>query len=91
MRRAWDRCCDIGLLERQLIVYSLVSGGFAVVQPGSQLSINAVEGFPIEDFSAEAGPLHDQPGRDANGHDRQSGISYRRHRRSPTEAEASRT
>jgi len=30
-----------------------VSGGFAVVQPGSQLSINAVEGFPIEDFSAE--------------------------------------
>ena len=30
-----------------------VSGGFAVVQPGSQLSINAVEGFPLEDFSAE--------------------------------------
>jgi hypothetical protein len=23
------------------------------VQPGSQLSINAVEGFPLEDFSAE--------------------------------------
>ncbi|KAF2461516.1 mitochondrial ATP synthase-like protein delta chain [Lineolata rhizophorae] len=31
-----------------------LSGGFAVVQPGSQLSINAVEGFPIEDFSADA-------------------------------------
>ena len=30
-----------------------VSGGFAVVQPGSKLSINAVEGFPLEDFSAE--------------------------------------
>jgi F-type H+-transporting ATPase subunit delta len=31
-----------------------VSGGFATVQPDSQLSINAVEGFPLEDFSAEA-------------------------------------
>ncbi|KAL1970501.1 hypothetical protein VTN77DRAFT_4145 [Rasamsonia byssochlamydoides] len=31
-----------------------LSGGFAVVQPDSQLSINAVEGFPLEDFSAEA-------------------------------------
>lgn len=31
-----------------------VSGGFATVQPGSKLSINAVEGAPIEDFSAEA-------------------------------------
>jgi F-type H+-transporting ATPase subunit delta len=30
-----------------------VSGGFAVVQPNSVLSINAVEGFPLEDFSAE--------------------------------------
>lgn len=32
----------------------LVSGGFAVVQPNSALSINAVEGFPLEDFSADA-------------------------------------
>jgi hypothetical protein len=32
---------------------SIVSGGFAVVQPDSQLSINAVEGFPLEDFSAD--------------------------------------
>ncbi|MDI1488428.1 MAG: delta subunit of the central stalk of mitochondrial F1F0 ATP synthase, atp16 [Ramalina farinacea] len=31
-----------------------LSGGFAVVQPGSQLSINAVEGFPLEEFSAES-------------------------------------
>ncbi|KIX01505.1 ATP synthase subunit delta, mitochondrial [Rhinocladiella mackenziei CBS 650.93] len=31
-----------------------LSGGFAVVQPNSVLSINAVEGFPIEEFSEEA-------------------------------------
>ncbi|MCJ1260463.1 delta subunit of the central stalk of mitochondrial F1F0 ATP synthase, atp16 [Lobaria immixta] len=31
-----------------------LSGGFAIVQPGSRLSINAVEGFPLEDFSADA-------------------------------------
>ncbi|PYH90069.1 ATP synthase delta chain mitochondrial precursor [Aspergillus ellipticus CBS 707.79] len=31
-----------------------LSGGFAVVQPDSQLSINAIEGFPLEDFSADA-------------------------------------
>jgi F-type H+-transporting ATPase subunit delta len=31
-----------------------VSGGFAVVQPDSQLSINAVEGYALEDFSDEA-------------------------------------
>ncbi|CCF37276.1 ATP synthase subunit delta [Colletotrichum higginsianum] len=30
-----------------------LSGGFAVVQPNSVLSINATEGYPIEDFSAE--------------------------------------
>jgi F-type H+-transporting ATPase subunit delta len=30
-----------------------LSGGFAVVQPNSVLSINAVEGYPLEDFSAE--------------------------------------
>ena len=32
----------------------VVSGGFATVQPNSVLSINAVEGYPLEDFSAEA-------------------------------------
>ena len=31
-----------------------MSGGFAIVQPDSVLSINAVEGYPIEDFSEEA-------------------------------------
>ncbi len=31
-----------------------VSGGFATVQPGSKISINAVEGYALEDFSAEA-------------------------------------
>lgn len=31
-----------------------VAGGFAVVQPKSALSINAVEGYPLEDFSADA-------------------------------------
>ncbi|MCJ1336250.1 delta subunit of the central stalk of mitochondrial F1F0 ATP synthase, atp16 [Bachmanniomyces sp. S44760] len=31
-----------------------LSGGFAIVQPDSQLSINAVEGFPLEDFSSES-------------------------------------
>lgn len=31
-----------------------MSGGFATVQPGSVLSINAVEGYPLEDFSADA-------------------------------------
>lgn len=31
-----------------------LSGGFAIVQPDSVLSINAVEGYAIEDFSAEA-------------------------------------
>ena len=32
----------------------LVSGGFAIVQPGSLLSINAVEGYALEDFNADA-------------------------------------
>ncbi|ORY79487.1 F1 complex, delta/epsilon subunit of ATPase [Protomyces lactucae-debilis] len=31
-----------------------VSGGFAIVQPGSKLSINAVEAYKVEDFSKEA-------------------------------------
>ncbi|MCJ1307837.1 delta subunit of the central stalk of mitochondrial F1F0 ATP synthase, atp16 [Agyrium rufum] len=35
-------------------VNDTVSGGFAIVQPNSELSINAVEGFPLEDFSADA-------------------------------------
>ena len=40
--------------EPSLIILVIsVSGGFAIVQPGSQLSINAVEGFPLEDFSSD--------------------------------------
>ncbi|KAF8477289.1 F1 complex, delta/epsilon subunit of ATPase [Kalaharituber pfeilii] len=31
-----------------------ISGGFAVVQPDSQLSINAVEAYPLDHFSPEA-------------------------------------
>jgi F-type H+-transporting ATPase subunit delta len=31
-----------------------LSGGFAVINPGSVLSINAVEGFPLENFSIDA-------------------------------------
>lgn len=30
-----------------------VSGGFAVVQPGSKLSINAVEGYSLDSFNAD--------------------------------------
>lgn len=30
-----------------------VAGGFAIVQPGSKLSINAVEAYKLEDFSKE--------------------------------------
>lgn len=33
--------------------FAIVSGGFATVQPNSVLSVNAVEGYPLEDFSAE--------------------------------------
>lgn len=31
-----------------------MSGGFATVQPDSSMSINAPEGYPLEDFSADA-------------------------------------
>jgi F-type H+-transporting ATPase subunit delta len=37
-----------------VLIYSfVVSGGFAVINPNSVLSINAIEGYPIEDFSIE--------------------------------------
>lgn len=32
---------------------NIVSGGFATMNPDSTLNINAVEAFPVEDFSAE--------------------------------------
>jgi len=31
-----------------------ISGGFATIHPGNSLTVNAVEGAPLEDFSAEA-------------------------------------
>ncbi|KAF9322657.1 delta subunit of the central stalk of mitochondrial F1F0 ATP synthase, atp16 [Linnemannia elongata] len=33
---------------------NIVSGGFATMNPDSTLNINAVEAFPVEEFSAEA-------------------------------------
>ncbi len=33
--------------------YRPVAGGFAIVQPDSVLSINATEGYPLEEFSAD--------------------------------------
>lgn len=34
--------------------WMIVSGGFAVVQPGSKLSINAVEAYTLDEFSSES-------------------------------------
>lgn len=48
---------DLGAMDWVANTTAIVSGGFAVVQPGSQLSINAVEGFPLEDFSADVSHL----------------------------------
>jgi F-type H+-transporting ATPase subunit delta len=47
---------DYCRFARKLLLtrFITVSGGFAVVQPDSQLSINAVEGYALEDFSDEA-------------------------------------
>ena len=39
---------------KEVLIGNLVSGGFAIVQPNSVLSINAVEGYALEDFSQEA-------------------------------------
>lgn len=46
------RICDAEAYE--YLLHVIVSGGFAVVQPNSALSINAVEAYSLEDFSAEA-------------------------------------
>jgi F-type H+-transporting ATPase subunit delta len=32
----------------------VVAGGFATIQPDSTMSINSIEGYPLEDFSSEA-------------------------------------
>lgn len=37
--------------------FSIVSGGFANVHPNNTLTINAVEAFPLEAFSAEVCPF----------------------------------
>jgi len=53
--RATHRRKETAERQKRLLMYwiVLVSGGFAVVQSGSKLSINAVEGYALEDFSAE--------------------------------------
>ena len=50
-----------GTSDADITAHYIVSGGFAIVQPDSQLSINAVEGFPLEDFSAEVCPISTLP------------------------------
>ena len=57
--RTFEFGTDISTMEsgRGVLVLTYgpctVSGGFAIVQPDSVLSINAVEGFPLEDLSAD--------------------------------------
>jgi F0F1-type ATP synthase epsilon subunit len=70
-----------------------LSGGFAVVQPGSQLSINAVEGYPLEDFSADVSILSAVVDirSIADHRNRPSGARSQRPRRLPMEAAANRT
>ena len=46
-------CFYLHILPLQRLT-SIVSGGFATVQPGNLLSINAVEAYSLEDFSPEA-------------------------------------
>lgn len=50
--RSADMSCPVQI-RSELILCAIVSGGFAVVQPDSKLAINAVEGYPLEDFSAD--------------------------------------
>jgi hypothetical protein len=70
-----------------------LSGGFAVVQPGSQLSINAVEGYPLEDFSADVSirSAFVTLGWMLTWCDRLSGTRSQRPRRLPAEVAANRT
>ncbi|KAG9324528.1 hypothetical protein KVV02_006022 [Mortierella alpina] len=44
----------IEVLEGTASKKFFVSGGFAIMNPDSSLNINAVEAFPVEEFSAEA-------------------------------------
>ena len=68
-----------------------LSGGFAVVQPDSKLSINAVEGYPLEDFSADVRLTKTLFGARRLTGNRLSRTRSPRPRRLPTAAEASRT
>ena len=45
------------ILASPHLVPFTVSGGFATVHPNNMLTINAVEGAPLEHFSAEVSPL----------------------------------
>ncbi|OJD29153.1 atp synthase subunit mitochondrial [Diplodia corticola] len=44
----------IEVIEEQGTKSWFASGGFAVMQPNNNLCINAVEAYPLEDFSVEA-------------------------------------
>jgi F0F1-type ATP synthase epsilon subunit len=68
-----------------------LSGGFAVVQPDSKLSINAVEGYPLEDFSADVRIPGDRVEACKLTENRPSGTRSPRPRRLPAAVAASRT
>lgn len=41
------------------LIYSfVVSGGFATMQPSSDLYINAIEAYPLDDFSLEVNIIY---------------------------------
>ncbi|KAK7526633.1 ATP synthase subunit delta [Phyllosticta citriasiana] len=44
----------VEVIEEQGSKQFFLSGGFAVVQPENHMTINAVEAYPLEDFSADA-------------------------------------
>ncbi|KAF9166442.1 delta subunit of the central stalk of mitochondrial F1F0 ATP synthase, atp16 [Mortierella sp. AD011] len=43
----------VEIIENAATKKFFVSGGFATMNPDSSLNINAIEAFPVEDFSAE--------------------------------------
>lgn len=47
-------CCSISIVEKLTHPFErIVSGGIATVHPNNKLTINAVEGASLEDFSIE--------------------------------------
>ncbi|ORZ27081.1 F1 complex, delta/epsilon subunit of ATPase [Lobosporangium transversale] len=44
----------VEVIENAITKKYFVSGGFATMNPDSSLNINAIEAFPVEEFSAEA-------------------------------------